>query len=281
MTKQLDLNDYKQGIADVYNRRSQTYDDSEWHLLICQRLLEYSLIRSGKHILDIGVGTGHIAIEAARIVGDGGRVVGIDISSGMLEQARCKVEALGLNNVEFQLADAESLNFPANSFDQILCANTFPWIEDKEATLRQWIRFLKPGGVIGIHTPADTAYVGYVVLLEVLEKYGVLLEASNRIGTLETCQSLFEDAGFEAIKIKTEQHGSYIGLEQAKATWEGISRPPQGKYRNFSSKLSSEQLAQAKAEFEAKLEALQTDQGVWDELTTWYVIGRKPETKIL
>jgi SAM-dependent methyltransferase len=281
MTKQLDLNDYKQGIADLYNRRSQTYDDSEWHLRICQHLLEYSHVSSGQHILDIGTGTGHLAIEAARIVGDGGRVIGVDVSSRMLELARCKVEALGLRNVEFLLADAESLHFSANSFDQILCANTFPWIEDKEATLRNWHLFLKSGGVIGIHTPADTAYVGYVVLREVFEKYGVLLEASNRIGTLEMCQSLFVDAGFEVIEIKTEQHGNYINLEQAKATWEGISRPPLAKYRNLSSKLSSEQLVKAKAEFEAKLEALQTEQGVWDELTTWYILGRKPETETL
>lgn len=278
MTKQLDLNDYKQGIADLYNRRSQTYDDSEWHLQICQHLLEYSQVSSGQDILDIGTGTGHLAIETAQIVGDKGRVVGVDISSGMLKQARCKVKVLGISNVEFQLADAESLNFPANSFDQILCANTFPWIEDKEVALRTWYKFLKPGGVIGVHTPADTAYVGYVVLREAFAKYGVLLEPSNRIGTLEMCQSLFGDAGFEAIEIKTEQHGNYIGLEQAKATWEGISRPPLGKYRNLSSKFSLEQLAQAKAEFETKLEALQTEQGVWDEITTWYVLGLKPET---
>lgn len=70
-------------------------------------------------------------------------------------------------------------------------------------------------------------------------------------------------------------------LEQAKATWEGISRPPLAKYRNLSSKLSSERLVKAKAEFEAKLEALQTEQGVWDEVTTWYVLSRKPETGTL
>ena len=66
------------------------------------------------------------AIAAAQIVGPSGRVIGVDISALMLEQARSKVEALGLSNVSFQLADAEALNYPANSFDQILCANTFP-----------------------------------------------------------------------------------------------------------------------------------------------------------
>jgi len=279
MINQLDLNDYKQEIADLYNRRSQTYDDSKWHLQICHRLLEYSLVSSEQNILDIGTGTGHLAIAAAQIVGTEGRVIGVDISALMLEQARSKVEALGLSHVEFQRRDAEALDFPTNSFDRILCANTFPWIEDKETALSLWYQLLKPGGLIGIHTPAETAYVGYVVLRYVLERYGISLEPSNRIGTIEICQNLFANAGFEAIEIKTEQHGSYISLDKAKATWEGIvSLPSPRKSENFLSQLSSMQLAQAKAEFEAELEALQTEQGIWDDLTTLYILGRKRES---
>lgn len=133
MSQQLDLNDYKRRVADLYNRRSQTYDDREWNLQICDRLLEYSQVSSRQHILDIGTGTGHLAIAAAQIVGTQGRVIGVDISEQMLDRARSKVKALGLSNVEFQLADAEALNYPANSFDRILCANTFPWIENKTA----------------------------------------------------------------------------------------------------------------------------------------------------
>jgi ubiquinone/menaquinone biosynthesis C-methylase UbiE len=275
MINELDLSDYKQGIADLYNRRSQTYDDSKWHLQICHRLLEYSLVSSGQHILDIGTGTGHLAIAAAQIVGTEGGVIGVDISALMLERARSKVETLGLSNVEFQLSDAEALNYPDNSFDKILCANTFPWIEDKEAALRLWYQFLKPGGLIGIHTPADTAYVGQAVLRKVFERYGVTLDPINRIGAIETCESLFKNAGFEAIEIKTEQHGSYISLDKAKATWSGILSLPLPKQSKNLSSFSSEQLEQAKAEFEAELEALQTEQGIWDDLTTWYVLGRK------
>jgi ubiquinone/menaquinone biosynthesis C-methylase UbiE len=281
MINQLDLNDYKQGIADLYNRRSQIYDDSEWHLQICHRLLEYSQVSSRQQILDIGTGTGHLAIAAAQIVGTEGQVIGVDISAGMLDQARSKVEALGLSNVEFQLADAEALNYPANSFDRVLCANTFPWIADKEAALRLWYQFLQPGGLIGIHTPAQTAYVGYIVLRKVCERYGVTLEPSNRIGAIETCQNLFANAGFEGIKIKTEQHGSYISLDKAKATWSGIVSLPFPRQSENLSQFSSVQLVQAKAEFEAELELLQTEQGIWDDLTTLYMLGRKPETSIL
>jgi phosphopantetheine adenylyltransferase len=41
------------------------------------------------------------------------------------------------------------------------------------------------------------------------------------------------------------------------------------------------QLVQAKAEFEAELEVLQTEQGIWDDLTTLYILGRKPETSMI
>lgn len=277
MVNQLDLNNYKQQVAELYNRRSQTYDNSKWHSQICHRLVEYSHIRSGQYILDIGTGTGHLAIAAAQIVGTEGRVVGVDISALMLEQARSKVKVLGLSNVEFKLADAEALNYPANSFDQILCANAFPWIEDKAATLRLWYQFLKPGGLIGIHTPAQTAYVGYIIARKVFERYGVTLEPINRIGAIEMCQNLFANAGFEVVEIKTEQHGGYISLVEAKAMWERVvTFPSPSQSKNLLSRLSSDQLVQAKAEFEVELEVLQTEQEIWNDLTTLYILGYKP-----
>ena len=76
MIAPLNLNDYKQRIADLYDHRSQTYDDSAWwHVQICHRLLEYSQVNFGQRVLDIATGTGHIAIAAAQIVGVKGQVI--------------------------------------------------------------------------------------------------------------------------------------------------------------------------------------------------------------
>lgn len=275
---QLELNEYKQEIADLYTGRSQNYNDNDWHLRIAHRLVEYGQVGSGQQVLDIATGTGHVAIASAQLVGAEGRVVGIDISTGMLEQARRKAEALNLNNVEFQLADAESLDFPANSFDRIFCSSAFIWMSDLVAALRLWNKFLKPGGVIGIHAFADTAFVGGVVTQKVAEKYGVSFLMSKPTGTKKKCQTLLQKAGFDAIEIKVEQDGNYISLEKAKSMWSGSSHPAPGQYPPPLAQLSSEHLAQAKAEFEAELEALQTEQGIWNDITTFYVYGRKPVT---
>ena len=74
---------------------------------------------------------------------------------------------------------------------------------------------------------------------------------SQPTGTVKKCQNLFQQAGFEAIDIKVEQDGSYISLEKAKGMWAGNSHPAPGQYPPPLSQLTSEQLIEAKAEFEA------------------------------
>jgi ubiquinone/menaquinone biosynthesis C-methylase UbiE len=272
MLNQPQLNEYKQQIADLYTCRSQTYDNSDWHLRIARRLVEYGRVSGGQRVLDIATGTGHAAIAAAEIVGSEGAVVGVDISPGMLDRARIKALELNLKHTEFLLADAEALDFPANSFDRIFCSSAFIWMSDLHAALAHWHGFLKPGGIIGIHAFADTAFVGGIVTQKVAEKHGISFNMSQPTGTVEKCRSLLEKAGFEAVEVKIEQEGSYISLEKAKAMRAGSSHPAPGQYPPPLSALSTEQLAQFKAEFEVELEALETEQGVWNDIHHFLLI---------
>ena len=272
------MNQYKQEIALFYDRRSDNYDNGERRQQICDRLLSYSEIELGQKILDLGTGTGKIALDAAKIIGKKGLAIGIDLSPQMLAIANHKASLAGLNNVEFQFADAEFLDFPAGYFDRILCANTFPWIENKSDALSLWHGLLKNGGRIAVHTPADTAYVGAVVLRKVLGKHGIWMEASNRTGCLEECRSLFEGVGFKKVAIETEQHGNYVSLDSALATWSWVITAPSAISlkvdRSELVRLSS-QLPQIKAEFAAELKALASDAGIWDEITAWYILARR------
>jgi ubiquinone/menaquinone biosynthesis C-methylase UbiE len=276
--ERLKLDEYKQQIADLYSGRSDNYDNGAWHPRIAHHLVELADIQRGQKVLDLATGTGMVAIEAAEIVGDEGYVIGIDIATGMVDRARQKVAELGLNNIEFQVADAEALDFPVNSFDRIFCSSAFIWMSDLAGALQHWHRLLKPGGILCFHAFAETAFISGVVSQQVLEKQGVSLLLSKPTGTVDKCRDLLGQAGFESIDIKTKPDGKYISLEKAKTMWAGNpSSPTPGQYPNPLLKLTSEQLAQAKVDFETELERLQTPQGIWDDGTIFYVFGQKAE----
>ena len=84
-----------------------------------ERLLAPAALRDGDHVLDVGCGTGSLAIAASRHVGSAGRVVGIDASAQMIVGARRKA-ARGESNVEFRVASAQALPFPTAEFDVVL-----------------------------------------------------------------------------------------------------------------------------------------------------------------
>ena len=86
-------------------------------------------MKSGETILDIATGTGLVAIAAAKKVAPHGSVVGVDMSSGMLEQARSKIAAEGIDNLELIEADIEAIAFEAE-FDVIFCCSALVYVSD-------------------------------------------------------------------------------------------------------------------------------------------------------
>jgi ubiquinone/menaquinone biosynthesis C-methylase UbiE len=277
VNKSLQLDEYKQQIADIYSSRSSNYDRGEWHPRIAHHLVESAQIQSGIQVLDIATGTGMVAIEAAQIVGTEGRVIGIDISTGMVDIARQKAQALGLQNIEFQLADGEALDFPPNTFDYIFCSSALIWMSDLHGALRHWHQLLKPGGKIGFHAFAENAFIGGVLTQKVLEKHDVSLLLNKPTGTVEKCRDLLLQTGYDSIEIESVPDGNWIGLAKAKGMWTGHgSFPAPGQHPHPALQLTAAQLGQAKIEFDAELDKLQTDRGIWDDGTIFYAFGRKP-----
>jgi len=110
------------------------------------RLIQLAAVRPGHRVLDVATGIGEPAVTAARLVGPAGRVVGTDISPGMLEVARERAAELGVGNVEFHEMDAEVLDLPENSFDAVLCRFGLMFLPDVDRTLVGIRRLLVPGG---------------------------------------------------------------------------------------------------------------------------------------
>ena len=167
------ISEYKQRIVTDFNSRSNY--DNQWRYNFANRLVELANLESGQKVLDIATGTGIVAITSAKSVGNEGKVVGVDISSGMLKQAQSKIDVEGLHNIELGEADAEDLSFPNNSFDAILCSSAIVYLTDIPAALRSWYRFLKPQGIVAFSCFAQTAMTISALYGAKLQDYGVVL----------------------------------------------------------------------------------------------------------
>ncbi|MBO0349630.1 methyltransferase domain-containing protein [Phormidium pseudopriestleyi FRX01] len=269
-------NHYKQQIADYFNRRTNYDQEGDFHPIVAHHLIQCADIQPGQHILDIATGTGLVAIESAQIVGNSGSVVGVDLSEGMLRRSHSKIAHAGLTNIELKQGDIEIIEFPANSFDRIFCCCGIPYIPNIPTNLRRWHNFLKPGGIIAITGVAETAYILGNILIKIAKNYGLQLQNWNEAtATPEKCKHLLQTADFEQIKVTNEQFGDYLSLESAQNLWELILNNPLTQM-NFVQHLNSEQLKSAKFQYLAELETLVTKQGIWNDITIFYIVGSKP-----
>ena len=109
-----------------------------------QRAVEHIMARRGQSVLDLGVGTGASLEFYAGDV----KVIGVDLSLGMMREARLKIDELGIENVTLMQADALHLPFADDSFDHVLITHVISVVSDPVAVIRQAQRVCKPGGRI-------------------------------------------------------------------------------------------------------------------------------------
>jgi ubiquinone/menaquinone biosynthesis C-methylase UbiE len=202
-----------------YNRVAAGYDTQRHGRVRASRLVELVGLSRGAKVLDVATGTGWAALAAAQAVGAAGQVVGVDISPGMLDQARRKAAMAGLTHVEFREGDAQHLDFAPHSFDAVLCALALFFLPDMLAAVREWQRVTTPGGQVAFSTSGDTLFQPMGTMFNArLERYGVLLPSPQRLRDPAQCRTLLHDAGFEDIEVHTEQLGYY--LRDVDAYWE-------------------------------------------------------------
>ena len=103
-------------------------------------------INEGEVVVDVGSGSGLDALIASQLVGPTGRVVGIDMTPEMLSKARRGADSMGVDNTEFREGYADNLPLPDDFADVVISNGVLNLTPDKEKTLKDWARVLKPGG---------------------------------------------------------------------------------------------------------------------------------------
>jgi arsenite methyltransferase len=116
----------------------------------CGNPLAFSGVQAGQVVLDLGSGAGLDLLIAAKIVGENGRVIGIDMTDAMIDEARRNIDRAGASNVEVRKGIIEKLPVEDASVDWVISNCVINLAPDKEAVFAEVKRVLKPGGHFSI-----------------------------------------------------------------------------------------------------------------------------------
>jgi SAM-dependent methyltransferase len=183
------------------------------------RLLREAALQPGERVLDVGCGNGAVSLEAARTVGPGGRVTGLDLSAPMLGVARRRAEEQGVD-VDFVQRDAQTSSFD-QSFDAVVSRFGVMFFDDPKGAFANLAKAARPGGRlcfvcwqemfanewIAVPAMAIVAHVGIPDLPEPGAPGPFALADAQRT------RGLLESAGWSEVTVEDHEDGMRIGRD--------------------------------------------------------------------
>jgi demethylmenaquinone methyltransferase/2-methoxy-6-polyprenyl-1,4-benzoquinol methylase len=199
------------GVYDLMNRLMTAGLDRRWRAFAARQLA----LSDGGRALDVGAGTGDLAIASARLY-PGARIVGVDFTPEMLERGREKLARLGLGErVTLQVGDGERLDFHDETFDACCSAFVVRNLADLPGGLAEMRRVVKPGGRIvcleishphnRLLSSAFHLYFGQLVPLlgrvvgRAFDAYSYLPTSVSAFPDAPMLQRVMTDAGWEDV----------------------------------------------------------------------------------
>ncbi len=223
------------GYYDCTNKILSFGLDHRWRRFAVARLAP----QAGKVYLDVGAGTGDIALEIVSQV-PGSRVVGIDPSEGMLVVGRSKVQAAGYErDITLEMGDVLGLRYDDHSFDGAITSFCIRNVTDRRRGLREIRRVICPGGKIlilelteptgFIMRPMFRVYANVVMplvtkIMSSVSAYRYLADSMAHFPRPDTVLALMHEAGFVNLKF-THMTGGIVTLFEGEA-------PPQDSSKN-------------------------------------------------
>ncbi|MCY4657583.1 MAG: bifunctional demethylmenaquinone methyltransferase/2-methoxy-6-polyprenyl-1,4-benzoquinol methylase UbiE [Gammaproteobacteria bacterium] len=209
-----------QRVHEVFSRVANRYDAMNdimsfgTHRLLKRVAMEYTALRKGQSALDVAGGTGDLALQLNQVTGTAGRVVLLDINESMVHVGRDRLIDKGNSDIEFVVADAEAIPFPADSFHAITLCFGLRNMTDKERALGELHRVLKPGGRIVIlefakprHSWLKNSFSLYQRLWPVFgqfvvgdsQPYKYLVESIEKHPSQSALKQMIVDTGFNNV----------------------------------------------------------------------------------
>jgi ubiquinone/menaquinone biosynthesis C-methylase UbiE len=192
---------------EVYNIMADDYSKLEGYNpdadlgLGCGLPTEFAKISAGDTVIDLGSGAGNDAFIARKLVGENGKVLGVDFTEAMIKKARANADKLNFNNVEFRLGDIDDMPVTSAYANVVVSNCVLNLVPNKHKVISEIFRVLKPGGHFSI---SDIVVEGDIPARwkEVAELYAGCV--SGAIQKKEYL-GIIEEAGFKNILVQKDK----------------------------------------------------------------------------
>jgi ubiquinone/menaquinone biosynthesis C-methylase UbiE len=176
---------------------------------VTEWLIEALELQPGERVLDLAAGPGEAGLLAAELVSPGGFLISSDQSEAMVELARARAAELGLENVEFRVINAESIDLPVASVDAVLCRWGYMLMVDPLAAMVETRRVLKAGGRVALAVwGSPSANPWLAVTSRVIQEHGLAEPPASEtaagafaLSDPDRLRAMLEEAGFLEIEI--------------------------------------------------------------------------------
>jgi len=166
----------------------------------CGSPLSHTKVEQGEVVLDLGSGGGVDVFQASKLVGESGKVIGLDATPEMIFRARETAKKYNYRNVEFRLGEIEHMPIESDSVDLVVSNCVLCLVPDKRTAFKEIYRVLKPGGKISISDMVATQESKKIINPE------EWAECIAGAVTFKEYRDLLEETGFGEIEALDETH---------------------------------------------------------------------------